>query len=57
MFVLKDLVVDMTNFYTQYREIQPYLQRKTTKLQNSGSDVKKNGSLESETTMGNVEYY
>jgi len=50
MFVLKDLVVDMTNFYTQYREIQPYLQRKTTKLQNSGSDVKKNGSLESETT-------
>lgn len=31
MFVLKDLVVDMTNFYTQYRSIVPYLQRKTPK--------------------------
>jgi succinate dehydrogenase (ubiquinone) iron-sulfur subunit len=28
MFVLKDLVVDMTNFYSQYKSIQPYLQRK-----------------------------
>lgn len=28
MFVLKDLVVDMTNFYSQYRSIQPYLKRK-----------------------------
>lgn len=25
MFVLKDLVVDMTNFYMQYRSIKPYL--------------------------------
>lgn len=31
MFVLRDLVVDMTNFYTQYKMIQPYLQRKTPK--------------------------
>ena len=31
MFVLKDLVVDMTNFYSQYREIQPYLKRTTPK--------------------------
>lgn len=31
MFVLKDLVVDMTNFYSQYKSIQPYLQRKTPK--------------------------
>jgi succinate dehydrogenase (ubiquinone) iron-sulfur subunit len=31
MFVLKDLVVDMTNFYTQYKSIEPYLQRKTPK--------------------------
>ena len=31
MFVVKDLVVDMTNFYTQYREIQPYLKRKNPK--------------------------
>ena len=31
MFVMKDLVVDMTNFYTQYRLISPYLKRKTPK--------------------------
>lgn len=31
MFVLKDLVVDMTNFYSQYKSIQPFLQRKTEK--------------------------
>jgi len=31
MFVLKDLVVDMTNFYSQYKSIQPYLQRKDEK--------------------------
>jgi len=31
MNVLKDLVVDMTNFYNQYKLIQPYLKRKTPK--------------------------
>ena len=31
MFVLKDLVVDMTNFYSQYKTIQPYLKRKQPK--------------------------
>jgi succinate dehydrogenase/fumarate reductase-like Fe-S protein len=31
MFVLKDLVVDMTNFYSQYKTIQPYLKRKNIK--------------------------
>ena len=31
MFVLRDLVVDMTNFYTQYKMIEPYLQRKHVK--------------------------
>lgn len=31
MFVLKDLVVDMTNFYSQYKTIQPYLKRKDVK--------------------------
>ncbi|CAD8173071.1 unnamed protein product [Paramecium pentaurelia] len=31
MFVVKDLVVDMTNFYTQYKTIDPYLKRKTPK--------------------------
>lgn len=29
MFVIKDLVVDMNNFYAQYKAIKPYLQRKT----------------------------
>lgn len=28
MFVVKDLVPDMNNFYEQYRSIQPWLQRK-----------------------------
>lgn len=31
MFVLKDLVVDMTNFYTQYKSIEPFLKRKNDK--------------------------
>lgn len=33
MFVLKDLVVDMTNFYAQYRTIEPYLKRKEPKAE------------------------
>lgn len=28
MFVVKDLVVDMANFYAQYKSIKPYLQKK-----------------------------
>lgn len=28
MYVVKDLVPDMANFYEQYRSIQPWLQRK-----------------------------
>lgn len=28
MYVVKDLIPDMTNFYEQYRSIQPWLQRK-----------------------------
>lgn len=28
MYVIKDLVPDMNNFYTQYRSIEPWLQRK-----------------------------
>ena len=32
MFVLKDLVVDMTNFFTQYKAIVPYLKRKDEKV-------------------------
>jgi succinate dehydrogenase (ubiquinone) iron-sulfur subunit len=30
--VVRDLVVDMTNFYTQYKSINPYLQRKSPKV-------------------------
>ncbi|KAF9604148.1 hypothetical protein IFM89_002823 [Coptis chinensis] len=29
MFVIKDLVVDMTQFYNQYKSIEPWLKRKT----------------------------
>eukprot|EP00850_Spirogloea_muscicola_P018729 SM000175S03276 [mRNA] locus=s175:75292:76303:+ [translate_table: standard] len=29
MFVVKDLVVDMTNFYAQYKSIEPWLKTKT----------------------------
>lgn len=28
MFVVRDLVVDMANFYSQYKSIKPYLQKK-----------------------------
>jgi len=31
MYVVKDLVPDMSNFYEQYRSIEPWLQTKTTK--------------------------
>jgi succinate dehydrogenase (ubiquinone) iron-sulfur subunit len=30
--VLRDLVVDMTNFYIQYKQINPVLMRKTPKV-------------------------
>lgn len=29
MFMIKDLVVGMTNFYNQYKSIEPWLKRKT----------------------------
>lgn len=28
MFVVKDLVVDLTNFYNQYKSVEPWLKRK-----------------------------
>jgi len=31
MYIIKDLVPDMNNFYEQYRNIQPWLQRDNTK--------------------------
>ena len=30
MYVVKDLVVDMSNFYAQYKSIKPYLQKTTS---------------------------
>ncbi|KAK1442065.1 succinate dehydrogenase iron-sulfur protein [Babesia gibsoni] len=35
MYVLRDLVTDMTNFYEQYRTVQPWLKRKTPKETNA----------------------
>jgi len=32
MFVIKDLVPDMNNFYAQYRSIEPYLKRKDSNI-------------------------
>lgn len=31
MYIVKDLVPDLNNFYDQYRSIQPWLQRKDAK--------------------------
>ncbi|CAA0833786.1 Succinate dehydrogenase [Striga hermonthica] len=38
MFVIKDLVVDMTNFYNQYKSIEPWLKRKNPP-ENPGKEV------------------
>lgn len=37
MYVVKDLVPDMNNFYNQYRSIQPWLQRKNEKTEEKGN--------------------
>ncbi|XP_064642548.1 succinate dehydrogenase [ubiquinone] iron-sulfur subunit, mitochondrial-like [Lineus longissimus] len=36
MYVIKDLVPDMANFYAQYRAIEPYLRRKDMKEEDYG---------------------
>uniref|UniRef100_A0A182V349 Succinate dehydrogenase [ubiquinone] iron-sulfur subunit, mitochondrial n=2 Tax=gambiae species complex TaxID=44542 RepID=A0A182V349_ANOME len=36
MYVVKDLVPDMNNFYNQYRSIQPWLQRKNESTEKKG---------------------
>ncbi|XP_052893343.1 succinate dehydrogenase [ubiquinone] iron-sulfur subunit, mitochondrial [Anopheles moucheti] len=36
MYVVKDLVPDMNNFYNQYRSIQPWLQRKNESSEKKG---------------------
>ena len=43
MYVIKDLVPDMSNFYAQYRSIQPYLKKKET----SDKDIGKEQYLQS----------
>lgn len=37
MYVVKDLVPDMNNFYNQYRSIQPWLQRKNEAAEEKGA--------------------
>lgn len=44
MFVIKDLVVDMSNFYAQYKSINPFLQKKDPRYFPGGIFVKKNCS-------------
>jgi succinate dehydrogenase (ubiquinone) iron-sulfur subunit len=38
MYVIKDLVVDMTNFYNQYKSIEPWLKRKSA-APNPGKEI------------------
>ena len=37
--VIRDLVVDMTQFFRQYHSVRPYLDRKSTRLNSSHSSV------------------
>ncbi|KAL0692587.1 hypothetical protein Bca4012_059767 [Brassica carinata] len=39
MFVIKDLVVDMTNFYNQYKSIEPWLKRKSPPADEGGKEI------------------
>merc|ERR1712227_799428 len=38
MYVVKDLVPDMSNFYAQYRSIEPYLKKKGVKQADMGKE-------------------
>lgn len=38
MYVIKDLVPDMSNFYAQYRSIEPYLKKKDLKEEDIGKE-------------------
>lgn len=38
MYVIKDLVPDMSNFYAQYRSIEPYLKKKDGRDKNIGDE-------------------
>ncbi|XP_074653849.1 succinate dehydrogenase [ubiquinone] iron-sulfur subunit, mitochondrial-like [Tubulanus polymorphus] len=38
MYVIKDLVPDMTNFYAQYRSIEPYLKKKDVSEEDIGKE-------------------
>lgn len=39
MYVLKDLVPDLTNFFKQYRSIEPYLKKKTSLADSSKENL------------------
>jgi succinate dehydrogenase/fumarate reductase iron-sulfur protein len=51
MYVLKDLIPDLTNFYTQYKSIKPWLSKK--------DNLQKNGKNSNVTALskGRNEYY
>lgn len=57
MYVIKDLVPDMNNFYIQYKSIQPWLQRNeaakpgSAQLLQSVDDRKKLASLSHESIL------
>ena len=38
MYVIKDLVPDMTNFYQQYKSIKPWLQQKKENIPTDGKE-------------------
>ncbi|KAM0959495.1 hypothetical protein ACFX13_025281 [Malus domestica] len=40
IFVIKDLVVDMTNFYNQYKSIEPWLKPKNPTAELNGNEIK-----------------
>ncbi|PAA86382.1 hypothetical protein BOX15_Mlig007970g1 [Macrostomum lignano] len=39
MYIIKDLVPDMNNFYAQYRSIEPYLKKKNFKEEDLGKEA------------------
>ena len=45
MFIYKDLIVDMSNFYHQYRQIEPFLKTKKTLKPPKDGDIEKYQSV------------
>ncbi|KAF0913189.1 hypothetical protein E2562_020355 [Oryza meyeriana var. granulata] len=46
MYVVKDLVVDLTNFYQQYKSVEPWLKTKTKKEEKSSPAAEETGRLQ-----------